>query len=200
MKIGSNAVAGALIFVGAAQFVLFLIVAEALYPGYSVSRNYISDLGVGPSSNIFNSSVFLLGFAAAASVYYLRKSFPGKRIFHVFMLLCGVGAMGVGVFTEKFGIVHTIFSLIAFVFGALSAMASFKVQKKPFSYFSLVLGTISIIALIIFVVFEVQEYFWTPSLSQFNYLGLGWGGMERIVVYPVLVWALGFGGYLMGEK
>lgn len=199
MKINANALAGALIFAGALQFVLFLIVAEALYPGYSVSRNYISDLGVGPSADIFNSSVFLLGLAAVASVYYLRKCFPGNRVFHAFMFLCGFGAMGVGVFSEKFGIIHTIFSLTTFVFGSLSAIASFKVQRKPFSYFSLALGIISIISLTIFVAFELSEYLMS-SLSQFNYLGLGWGGMERMIVYPVLVWALGFGGYLMGEK
>jgi hypothetical protein len=29
------------------------------------------------------------------------------------------------------------------------------------------------------------------------YLGLGAGGMERMVVYPVLLWSIGFGGYLM---
>ncbi|MGC8912133.1 MAG: DUF998 domain-containing protein [Nitrososphaeria archaeon] len=199
MEINANALAGALMFAGALQFVLFLIVAEALYPGYSVSRNYVSDLGVGQSANIFNSSVFLLGLAAVASVYYLRKSFPSKNVFHAFMLLCGFGAMGVGVFSEKFGILHTIFSLITFVFGALSAIASFKVQRKPFSYFSLALGIISIISLTIFFVFELNEYL-MPSLSQFNYLGLGCGGLERMIVYPVLVWALGFGGYLMGEK
>jgi hypothetical membrane protein len=57
----SAKVAGALIFIAASQFVLGLIVAEALYSGYSGSKNYISDLGVGPSSMIFNSSVFLMG-------------------------------------------------------------------------------------------------------------------------------------------
>ena len=42
--------AGILFFIASAQLVLGLIVAEALHPGYSVSGNYISDLGVGPSS------------------------------------------------------------------------------------------------------------------------------------------------------
>ncbi|MEM4141260.1 MAG: DUF998 domain-containing protein, partial [Nitrososphaeria archaeon] len=71
MKLESNVVAGSLIFWGSAQFILFMIVAEALYPGYNISFNYISDLGVGPSASIFNSSVFLLGLTAVSSVYYL---------------------------------------------------------------------------------------------------------------------------------
>jgi hypothetical protein len=29
---------------------------------------------------------------------------------------------------------------------------------------------------------------------------LGSGGIERWVVYPLLLWALAFGGYLLGEE
>ena len=62
--------AGAILFAGALQFVIGFNFAEDLYPGYSVSMNYISDLGatcdgtcniVQPSSTIFNSSVTILG-------------------------------------------------------------------------------------------------------------------------------------------
>jgi hypothetical protein len=31
-----------------------------------------------------------------------------------------------------------------------------------------------------------------------NFLGLGNGGMERMIVYPVLTWGISFGGYLLG--
>jgi hypothetical membrane protein len=60
MHIPKGTASGALFFIAATQFVLCLIIAEALYPGYSVSNNYISDLGVGPSAIVFNASVFLL--------------------------------------------------------------------------------------------------------------------------------------------
>lgn len=200
MKVASNIVAGTLIFWGSAQFILFMIIAEALYPGYNISWNYISDLGVGPSAPIFNSSVILLGLAAAFSVKFLRKFFPERKIFHAFMLLCGVGAIGVGIFSENFGFIHTIFSLITFIFGGLSAVASYKIQNKPFSYYSLILGLTSIFSLIIFVALELSTFFGMPLYFLFNYLGLGRGGMERLVVYPVIVWALGFGGYLLSQK
>jgi hypothetical membrane protein len=59
MLYSNGKVAGVLIFIAASQFILGLIVAEALYPGYSISTNYISDLGVGPSSLVFNMSIFL---------------------------------------------------------------------------------------------------------------------------------------------
>jgi len=32
------------------------------------------------------------------------------------------------------------------------------------------------------------------------YLSLGPGGMERMIVYPVLLWVIGFSGYLMSLK
>ncbi len=44
MVYSNGKVAGMLFFIAATHFVLGLIVAEALYPGYSISNNYISDL------------------------------------------------------------------------------------------------------------------------------------------------------------
>jgi hypothetical protein len=32
------------------------------------------------------------------------------------------------------------------------------------------------------------------------YLGLALGGMERFIIYPVLLWMLGFGAYLIGNS
>ncbi len=63
-----------LFFIAVTQFVLGFTISEALYPGYSVSDNYISDLGIGPSSIIFNSSVFLLGLLLLIGTYFLRHS------------------------------------------------------------------------------------------------------------------------------
>jgi len=195
MKYSSEKRAGALIFIGAAQFILCLIVAESLYPNYSISENYISDLGVGPSAYIFNSSVFLLGLAAVLSAYYLRCA-VSQKMFKIFLWLCGIGAMGVGLFTENFGIIHTVFSLLAFLFGALSAVASYKIQRFPLSYIAVALGLFSIGAL---VLFAVSEYFFHAYSSSFLYLGLGKGGMERLIAYPILLWSLGFGGHLIGQ-
>jgi hypothetical protein len=33
-----------------------------------------------------------------------------------------------------------------------------------------------------------------------TYLGLGAGGMERMIFYPAMIWTLGFGAYLLGEE
>ena len=72
MAYSSGKVAGALFFIAVTQFVLGLIVSEALFSGYSISGNYISDLGVGSSSMIFNSSVFLMGLLLIVGAYFLQ--------------------------------------------------------------------------------------------------------------------------------
>jgi len=173
--------AGSALFVGTVQFLLALIVAGALYPGYSVADNTISDLGVGPSALIFNSSVFLLGVMIVVAAYLIQCAFRSK-LFFVLFVLTGIGAMGVGLFPESVPPFHKIASLIVFLFGGLSAIASYKLQKPPLSYFAVLLGVMTLAALALY--------------GLGTYLGLGKGGVERMIVYPVLLWGVGFGGYL----
>ncbi|MGB8217057.1 MAG: DUF998 domain-containing protein [Candidatus Methanoperedens sp.] len=176
--------AGTFIFVGAVQFVIGMILAEIFYPGYNVSGNYISDLGATyqPSAFIFNTSVIILGILIILSAYFIWNEFQNYLI-SILIGLSGVGALGIGLFPETTGNLHLIVSFIAFFFAALSAIAASKLVKSPFTYFSVILGIASLAALALFGL-------------QF-YLGLGPGGMERMIAYPVLLWAVGFGGYLM---
>ncbi len=175
--------AGMLIFLAGAQFSVFLVIAEAIYPGYSVSGNFISDLGVGPAANVFNGSVILLGLLAFGAVYVGRRLFD--RVLLILLFFTGIGAVGVGVFTEAFGGVHTVVSFIAFVFAGLSAIWSCRFVQPPLSYVAIVLGVFGLLALVLF--------------AAKVYLGLDQGGMERMIVYPVLAWAMSFGGYMMAE-
>lgn len=157
MKFSDGRIAGTLFFVAASQFVLGLVVAEALYPNYSISANYISDLGVGPSAMYFNSSVSLMGLLVMIGAYFLQRAFDYK-ILTVFLVLTAVGAMGVGVFTEDFGTIHMVVSLTAFLFGGLSAIFSaicsyiheFKLLKMPFSAIAVILGLMCLGAMALF--------------------------------------------------
>lgn len=185
MTYDSRKIAGLLLVVGGVLCVLGMIAAEVLYPGYSASENYISDLGVGPSALIFNSSVFLLGVLAVCAAYFIQKAFNFK-LFSILTAITGIGAMGVGLFTEDAGVIHAVFSLITFLFAGISAIVSYKLEKRPLSYLSVVLGGVSLVALVLFA-------------SGF-YLGLGKGGMERMIAYPALLWTIGFGGHLIGDS
>lgn len=186
--------AGGIIFFGVVQFIIGLHLAEFLYPMYSASENYISDLGATcrdtcivqqPSASIFNTSVSLMGILILLGSYFIRREFNSYLI-PVLLGITGVGATGVGLFPETSGAIHELVSLIAFIFGGASAIATCKILKAPFTYFSVLLGVMSLTALGLF-------------MSEI-YLGLGVGGMERMIVYPVLLWAAGFGGYLMSQQ
>ena len=185
MELDDTKVAGTLLFLGAVQFLIVLVVAEALYPNYSVSLNYISDLGVGSTALIFNSSVFLLGLLVVAGAYFIREAFKSNFLF-ITLTLTGIGAMMVGLFPETAGVMHTIASLITFLFGGLAAIVSYRVEKPPFSYLSVVLGALGLVGLGLF--------------ASGNYLSLGVGGMERMIAHPVLLWAVGFGGHLVSHS
>jgi hypothetical membrane protein len=197
MKYRNEKAAGVLFFVAAVQFILGLVISEALYPDYSLSGNYVSDLGIGPSAIVFNSSVFLLGLLLVIGVYFIRQLSDFKML-NIFLFLMAIGAMGVGVFTEDFPIAHAAVALMAFFFGGLSAIASAKVLKKPFSLVSIALGAMTVGALVLYSSGIITSGSLTGNVAYDSnfYLGLGPGGMERMVIYPALLWLAGFGAYL----
>lgn len=192
MSYSNQAAAGALLFAGMVIFIIGLNVAEELYPGYSVSMNYISDLGATcrpsgcqifqPSSTIFNSSVFVAGLFAVLSAYFLWLELR-PRLFPWLLAIAGIGAMGVGLFPEYHLHLHYISAFLAFVFGGIAATVASTIVKSTMRYFSVILGAMTLMACVLLV--------------THHYMGLGPGGMERMILYPFALWAVGFGGYLM---
>ena len=193
--------AGILFFIADTQFVLCLIIAETLYPGYSVSSNYISDLGVGPSAIVFNSSVFLLGLMLLAGTYFQRHNQDLKTV-NTMLLLMAIGAMGVGIFTKNYTLPHGAVSSAAFFFAGLSAITSSKILPKPLSQISIVLGAMTLAALTLFSagIITSGSLTSTEAFDSGFYLGLGPGGMERMIVYPALMWLAGFSGHLITKQ
>lgn len=189
-------VAGILFFIAAAQFVIALIIAEALYPGYSISNNYISDLGVGPSSFIFNSSVFLVGLLLAAGTYMLGD-IKELKTSKILLYLTAIGAIGVGIFTEDSPVPHAIASMITFLFGGIAAIMSARTLKRPLSLIGIIMGAMTLGALGLFAIGPIiSGTLGGSARDSFFYLGLGPGGMERMVVYPGLMWLTWFSGHL----
>jgi hypothetical membrane protein len=193
--------AGTLFFIAATQFILCLIIAEALYPGYSVSGNYISDLGVGPSAIVFNASAFFLGLLILTATYLLRRS-PNFKTLNTMLLLMAIGAISVGIFTKDFTLAHGAVSSAAFFFAGLSAITSSKVLPKPLSQISMVLGAMTLAELALFSAGLIASGSMTSSIAYDSifYLGLGPGGMERMIVYPALMWLAAFGGHLITKQ
>jgi hypothetical membrane protein len=178
---------GALLIFGASQFIALLTVAETQYPGYSVSLNYISDLGVWsqPSAYIFNPSVVLSGIMTLAAGYLVFARL-GWRSQGALLCVSGLGGIGVGFFNELTGGPHVLFAFMVFVGGALAAMMLKNRLKGPMGYFGLVAGIVALLALVL--------------LGTGIWLGLGPGGMERMIAYPQLAFSTALGGYFLAGK
>ncbi len=191
-------VAGALLFVVGVVAFMGIITAEALYPaGYSTSANAISDLGATeppdsvieqPSATIFDATMIVCGVLVLSAAYCILRGMK-RRVAPILMALFGLGILGVGVFPGDTGTVHALFALLTFVAGGVAAIVSFTIERAPFSYFSVVLGVVALVTLLL--------YFVMGDASPMA--GLGVGGVERWVAYPILLWVTGLGGHLMGR-
>lgn len=187
--------AGIFIFIAATVVLMGIITGEIFYPPeltYTTAQSMISDLGVTvppnsiitqPSATIFNFAMIIAGILILIGNYFLFKAYHDK-IGGILVGLLGLGALGVGVFPGNMTPMHPIFSLMTFICGGLSAIYSYKLIKSPLKYISLLLGILSLFFLFTYNLF-------IPVL--------GGGGVERWVAYPVIMWLLGFGGYLMGK-
>ncbi len=196
MKSDNRKIAGLLLFVGVAQFILTKTVCETIYPGYLAGQQAISDLGhwglAGNFAAVFAVSSILLGVFVIAGAYYYRQGSKNRR-FTALLAIAGVGNVMVGVVAENvIPSVHGLFALIMFASWAVAALLCYKSVKSPFSYVSVTLGAVSLLMLALSLLGQ--------RVSPCFALGLGMGGMERLVVYPLWLWTLGFGVYLMGES
>ena len=202
--------AGAVWLVGSLQFVLAMIVVQLAWtghPGYSLSNNYISDLGntgcghwpnanspdlCSPGHDVFNGSVIVLGLLVILGALLVRAGLPDRRSSQggrFLIAIAGLGAVGVGIFPENVALtVHEIVSADAFLVGSLAlivlAVAMLQDARwdglRAYSLFSGVLG---LIATVLFLVGTD--------------LGLGPGGMERLIVAPLLLWLIVGGARLL---
>ncbi|MEJ2272427.1 MAG: DUF998 domain-containing protein [Candidatus Bathyarchaeota archaeon] len=155
--------------------------------------NYVSELGVGSTAPIFNLSTSLLGLLIldASYLFYLKDK---TIIFSFLLLITGTGATGVGIFPTNIKPTHGIFQLLALWFGAFSAILSFKKQRSPVSYISLILGAVSFVSSIVFF-----PYLGLGVNDMTTFLGLGKGIMERIVIYSLILWLFGYGYQVAGK-
>ena len=195
--------AGILALVAAAQWVLLVIVAETQYPNYVIQQHFLSDLGatcqrglvpiacviVSPASQIWNSTLALMGLLSLVSAVLVYAA-TRKKAFSIFFGLWGLGAFIAGVVPETLLSVHELASTVAFVGGSLAAIVAYRFLPSPLKYLSVVLGLLSFASLFV-LIFEGPFYRWN------GIFGLGVGGIERMVVYPIIIWEIALGAFLM---
>jgi hypothetical membrane protein len=175
-----------------------IITAEALYPGtFSTGANEISDLGgtrppnsviLQPSATIFNLSMTLIGILVMAGSWFVQRAF-GRRSVTIPIAVLGVAALGVGLFPGSTGTPHALFAMVTFISGGIAAISAARLTSAPFRYLSFFLGAASLATL--------GTYMLLGDGSPLAPLGIG--GVERWIVYPVVLWITAFGGYLSGR-
>lgn len=178
--------AGVFLSTAAIVFLLGNNIAEAIYPGYSVRTNVLSDLGAAgaPTMALWDTQLFVSGVLTFVGVYFfLRQSGNRRRAVAVVFLLAPCGTVLVSLFPENVNLaVHSIGALTSFLFGGIAAAYTYRLTLKPFGYLSLVLGLTSLFSLVAFLSKDVSA--------------LGDGGTERMIVYPLMLWQLALGAYV----
>ena len=190
MKLGDEVKAGLLLVVGSIQWFFVVLISEGLYSGYVSSFHYVSRLGTGQTANLYNASTLLLGVCVTVASYLIHR-FKPSRLFFALLLIAGLGAIGFGLFPEDSRPMHGIVTPITLIFGGLAGAFAFKVQSRPLSYLSMVLGVGSIVLGLLFI-----PYMGLSVESDVVYLGFHKGTLERIVIYPLILWMMTLGSQL----
>ncbi len=174
---------GSLFMIGSIQFILAVIISEALHPGYSPANNLLSELGVGNNSLLFNVSVIVFGVCLLLGAILLFRAMRSVVV-SLFIALGGIGAVIVGLAPmNTTGFLHPFGSQMAFVCAGIAAILAARLEKRPLNYFSVILGIISLVSLVLIV-----------GNITFNIAPAGL--LERMIAYPELLWFIAFGSFL----
>jgi hypothetical membrane protein len=188
-------------------FIAQAIVQAAWTTPFSLTTNYISDLGnttcgpypVGSSMYVcspwhagMNAAFISLGVIILLGIALTWRAFPPGRtrtVGLVLLALAGPGEILVGLFPENVNITpHTIGAAAHFVSGNLGivvlGMAIAATRRQiPLAIFSIIAGSAGLLATALFI--------------SGNYLGIGIGGMERVAAYPLPLWLIVVGVVLL---
>lgn len=183
--------AGALFIALGAAFLAGIMLAASMAPGYDYQTAAISDLGViGATAALFNPLLIVVGALNMAGGYLFYRGHRRPWLLAIY-LVGGVGAIGAGVNPLSTGDVHSLFALGAFLFFNIEAIGSATVTAGPMKGISLVAGALGLVYTVIMLVGD------GGNPAAFG--PIGHGGSERMIVYPVMLWLLAFGGYLLSN-
>jgi hypothetical membrane protein len=181
-------------------FIVQLIVAADWSHPYSLSNNTISDLGnsscglygnryvCSPLHNLMNASLIVLGLFMIFGSLLIYQEFKKNKLSLVgfsSMLIAGVGTAMVGLFPENtVSLLHYTGALMPFLVGNIGIVILGSTLDLPRSlrYYTLITGIVALISL--------------PFFISKTYLGIGEGGIERVVAYPQTIWLIVFGLYM----
>jgi hypothetical membrane protein len=182
-------IAGVLFVVLAAQFMTVIMLAASIAPAYDYAGGAISDLGVvSETAPLFNLSLLAVGLLDLVGGYLFYRS-HGRRSLLALYAVAGIGALGAAIFRLGTSDLHAIFALLAFVSFNLVAIGTGLVLGGPMRWLSFLAGAIGLVFVVLMVIGD------SGNAAAFGVIGHG--GTERMIVYPVMLWMLVFGGSLI---
>ena len=137
---------------------------------------------------LFNLSLLLVGILDIVGGYLFYRSHRPALAVRLYAV-AGIGALGAGVFRLGTSDLHSIFALLAFVFFNLVAIGTGGVVAGPMRWLSFLAGAVGLVFVVLMVIGD------GGNTAAFGVIGHG--GTERMIVYPVMLWMLAFGGFLM---
>lgn len=186
-------------------FAVQIEVASAWQTPFSLTKNVISDLAntacgpyadrfvCSPQHALMNASFLMLGFTMAMGSLLIYQEFQRSRgtlIGFSLMAISGLGTLLVGFFPENtISALHGLGAFLTFFLGNLSLVIlalALKTERPIFRAYTFISGAVSLVALGLFLLHI--------------YLGLGPGGMERVVSYPQTIWLTLFGLYMTATR
>lgn len=186
----SRKLAGICFLILAAQFMTVIMLAAAMVPGYDFGGAAISDLGVfDETALLFNTSLVVVGLLNAFGGFFFYRT-HGKRWLLVIFALASLGAVGAGLFPLNAGGLHSLFALLAFLFFNVQAIASATRLSGVMRALSVLAGGMGLVFVVIMIIGDAGN---TAVFGP-----IGHGGTERMIVYPVMLWMVALGGYLLG--
>jgi hypothetical membrane protein len=185
-------------------FIVEIIVSHGWPVPYNFSADAISDLGnsacglysgryvCSPYFTWMNVSFVVLGATMIAGSTLIYQEFAKSKLnkaAFTCMALAGFGTILVGIFPENtINLLHSAGALLPFLLGNTALIIfgfSLGLQGK-FKTYTIASGVIALAALVLF--------------TTHIYLGLGLGGMERLVAHPQTVWLIAFGVYMSKDR
>ncbi len=185
-------------------FIVQALVASAWEEPFSLRENPISDLGntvcgayseryvCSPLHDLMNLSFVLLGFTMILGSVFIARQFHIKHGINSgfsLLALAGFGTILVGMYPENtIANLHILGASLPFLLGnvAMVVLADHLNLPNKLRVYTMASGVLGLSALVLFL--------------TGNYIGLGHGGMERVVAYPQTIWMIVLGSYLLAHK
>ena len=189
VTLDSRTLAGTVFLALAAGFLTVVMLAAAMVPGYDFRGAAISDLGTVPETALlFNASLVFVGVLNVVGGYLFYRTHGQRWLLTVFAL-AGLGAVGAGAFPHDTGGIHGLFALLAFVFFSVQALGTAARLRGAMRVLSALAGSLGLVFVVLMALGDAG------NAAAFG--PIGHGGTERMIVYPVMLWLVAFGGYLL---